>query len=56
MSNTTSMLRAIELILGLHPMTHFDAGASPMWRAFQSEPSPRPHTAEKPRVSLSERG
>ena len=55
MYNTTSMLRTIELILSLHPMTHFDAGATPMWRAFQSEPNPKPYTVAKPRVSLTER-
>ena len=31
MYNTTSMLRTMELILGLRPMTHFDAAARPMW-------------------------
>jgi len=55
MYNTTSMLRTIELILGLHPLTHFDAAATPMWAAFQSEPDPAPYTAEAPRVSLTER-
>ena len=29
MYNTTSMLRTMELILHLRPMTHFDAGARP---------------------------
>jgi YVTN family beta-propeller protein len=48
--DTTSLLRTIELILGLRPMTQFDAAATPMFRAFQAEPDPRPYTAEKPRV------
>ena len=30
MYNTTSMLRTIEFLLGLQPMTQFDAGARPM--------------------------
>ena len=34
MYSTSSILRTIELILGLPPMTQYDAGATPMWRAF----------------------
>ena len=31
MYNQTSVLRTMEMILGLRPMTHFDAGARPMF-------------------------
>ncbi|MEO8368364.1 MAG: bifunctional YncE family protein/alkaline phosphatase family protein [Candidatus Solibacter sp.] len=55
MYNTTSMLRTMELLLGLRPMTHFDAGARPMTSAFQNQPNPATYTAEKPRLSLEER-
>ena len=55
MYNTTSMLRTMELILGLNPMTHFDAGARPMNAAFQSTANPAPYTAEKPRIPLDQR-
>jgi YVTN family beta-propeller protein len=55
MYNTTSMLRTMEFLLGLRPMTHFDAGARPMTAAFQSQPNPAPYTAEKPRISLDEK-
>jgi DNA-binding beta-propeller fold protein YncE len=55
MYNTTSMLRTMELILGLKPMTHFDAAATPMWRAFQTKPDLRPYELEPARVSLTER-
>jgi DNA-binding beta-propeller fold protein YncE/phospholipase C len=55
MYNTTSMLRTIEYLLGLRPMTHFDAGARPMTAAFQSTPDPAPYVAEKPRISLTEK-
>jgi len=55
MYNTTSMLRSMELILGLRPMTHFDAAARPMANAFQANPDLRPYTAEKPRISLEQR-
>ncbi|MGH9613754.1 MAG: alkaline phosphatase family protein, partial [Bryobacteraceae bacterium] len=55
MYNTTSVLRTMELILGLRPMTHFDAGATPMYSAFGSQPDLAPYDVEKPRVSLTER-
>lgn len=55
MYNTTSVLRSMELILGLRPMTHFDAAARPMANAFQAAPDLKPYTAEKPRISLEER-
>ena len=55
MYNTASMLRTIELILGLRPMTHFDAAARPMASVFQARPEARPYTAEKPRIRLDER-
>jgi hypothetical protein len=55
MYNTTSMLRTMELLLGLRPMTQFDAGSRPMASAFQSTPDPAPYTAEKPRRPLDER-
>lgn len=36
MYSTSSMLRTMELILGLPPMTQYDAAATPMWRCFQN--------------------
>ena len=35
MYSTCSMLRTMELILGLQPMTQFDAAATPMYNSFQ---------------------
>ena len=55
MYNTTSMLRTMEFLLGMKPMTHFDAGARPMTAAFQNTPDAAPYTAEKPRVSLEDK-
>jgi YVTN family beta-propeller protein len=52
MYNTTSMLRTIELILGLRPMTHFDAAAPPMSAVFQPAADMTPYTLEKPRIPL----
>ena len=39
MYSTTSMLRTMELILGLSPMSQYDASAQSMWRCFQSTPN-----------------
>src|SRR5947209_8580078 len=39
MYSTSSMLRTMELILGLKPMSQFDAAARPMYNAFQSTPN-----------------
>jgi YVTN family beta-propeller protein len=55
MYNTASMLRTMELMLGLRPMTQFDAAARPMSAAFQAAANPAPYEAEKPRVPLDER-
>jgi DNA-binding beta-propeller fold protein YncE len=50
--NTTSVLRTIELILGLKPMTMFDAAATPMANAFTNTPDLSTYTNEPPRVPL----
>jgi hypothetical protein len=42
MYSTTSMLRTMELILGLPPMSQHDAGATPMTAAFADVPDPVP--------------
>jgi hypothetical protein len=55
MYNTTSMLRTIELILGMRPMTQFDAAARPMAASFQMTPDPAGYVAEKPRTPLDTR-
>jgi hypothetical protein len=36
MYSTSSMVRTMELILGLPPMSQYDAAAEPMWRSFDS--------------------
>jgi DNA-binding beta-propeller fold protein YncE len=55
MYNTTSMLRTMELILHMRPMTHFDAAARPMLNAFSKDPVLTTYQAEKPGISLDER-
>jgi len=52
MYNTASMLKTMEVILGLRPMTQFDAAARPMFSAFQMQPDNTPYTAEAPRKPL----
>jgi YVTN family beta-propeller protein len=37
MYSTASMLRTMELILGLPPMSQYDAAATPMWECFTSD-------------------
>jgi hypothetical protein len=55
MYSTCSMLRTMELILGLKPMSQFDTAAQPMFQAFQSAPDLRPYDATPARVNLNER-
>ncbi len=45
MYNTLSVLRTIELILGLRPITTFDAGARTLAPIFQKTPDLRPYQA-----------
>ncbi len=54
MYSTASMLRTIELILGLQPMSQFDAAARPMYNSFQPAPDPAPFTCLPARVDLEE--
>jgi YVTN family beta-propeller protein len=55
MYSTSSLLRTMELILGLQPMTQFDAAATPMFNAFQAGPDLRPYDLVPPEVNLHER-
>lgn len=55
MYSTSGMLRTIELILGLPPMTQYDAAAMPMWRAFTSTPDFTPYTALPANVNLNDK-
>jgi hypothetical protein len=42
--DTAAMVRTIELILGLPPLSQFDANAAPMWRVFTSSPDLEPYS------------
>lgn len=52
---TSGMLRTIELILGLPPMSQYDAAATPMYNAFQNTPALAPFTHLPARISLTEK-
>ncbi len=54
MYTTSGMLRTIELILGLPPMTQFDAAATPMWRCFTNNPDFTPFNHLKSNINLGE--
>jgi fructose-1,6-bisphosphatase len=53
--STASMLRTIELILGLPPMSQYDAAATPMYNAFTLSPDLMPYVVEEPRIDLNEK-
>lgn len=52
---TCGVLRTIELLLGLAPMSQCDAAATPMYRAFRATPDPRPFARREARVPLDEK-
>jgi DNA-binding beta-propeller fold protein YncE len=53
--STAAMLRTMELILGLPPMSNLDAGATPMYAAFQGTPVLTPFASRPARVDLREK-
>jgi YVTN family beta-propeller protein len=50
---TSSMLRTMELLLGLPPMTQYDAAAMPMYAAFGDRPDPTPFAHVAPLVDVN---
>ena len=52
---TSSVLRTIELILGIQPMTQYDAAATPLYNAFTTTPTLAPYTHLEARVPLDEK-
>jgi hypothetical protein len=55
MYSTSSMLRTIELILGLKPMTQYDSAATPMYNSFQAKADLSPFEAVPAKVNLNEK-
>jgi YVTN family beta-propeller protein len=54
MYSTVSMLRTMELILGLPPMSQHDASATPMTAAFSDVPNPAPFVHRETKVPFYE--
>ncbi|MBI2835619.1 MAG: hypothetical protein HYX76_14450 [Acidobacteria bacterium] len=55
MYTTAGFLRTMELILGLPPMSQYDAAATPAYNAFQAMPVLEPYKHLAARVPLDER-
>jgi hypothetical protein len=51
---TSSMLRTIELLLGLPPMSQFDAAANPMYASFTVDQNLAPFIKLEPNIDLNE--
>lgn len=54
MYSTSSMLRTMELILGLKPMSQFDAAAMPMYASFTAKADLRPYLHRPANIDLNE--
>ena len=52
---TSGILRTIELILGLPPMSQYDAGATPLWKCFTPEADYQSFTSLPAQVDLTEK-
>ncbi|HXA50827.1 MAG TPA: alkaline phosphatase family protein, partial [Candidatus Acidoferrum sp.] len=52
---TSSVLRTMELLLGLPPMSQYDAAASPMYASFSDSPDLTPFVHVKPQVDVNEK-
>ena len=51
---TTGLLRTIELILGLPPMSQYDAAAVPLWRSFSTIPDTSGFDHVPPQADMNE--
>ncbi|MGF7231982.1 bifunctional YncE family protein/alkaline phosphatase family protein, partial [Arachidicoccus sp.] len=54
MYSTSGVLRTIELILGMPPMTQYDAAATPLWRCFTNKPDFTPYIHLPALVNLND--
>ena len=55
MYSTSSMLRTMELILGLPPMSQYDAAATPMWRCFTNNVDLTPFASVPSNINLDDK-
>jgi len=51
---TSGVLRTIELLLGLPPMSQYDAAATPLFEAFATKTDPAPYAVRPARVDIRE--
>jgi len=52
MYSTSSVIHTMELILGMPPMSQYDAAAPTLWKAFDTKSDPKPFVSRKETVSL----
>jgi DNA-binding beta-propeller fold protein YncE len=50
--STVSLIRTMELILGLPPLSQYDAAARPMFNSFTDKPDLTPYKTELARIDL----
>jgi YVTN family beta-propeller protein len=55
MYSTSSILKTIELILGMPPMSQYDAAATPLWRCFEKTPNLTGFTQKPLRYDINEK-
>jgi YVTN family beta-propeller protein len=55
MYSTSSLLRTIELILGLPPMSQYDAAAPSMYKSFMATPDLTPYNSVPALIDINER-
>ncbi|HVB03921.1 MAG TPA: bifunctional YncE family protein/alkaline phosphatase family protein [Chitinophagaceae bacterium] len=55
MYSTTGLLRTIELIIGMKPMSQYDAAATPMYRSFTGTPDLTPFNSLPAKVDINNR-
>lgn len=51
---TSGFLRTMELILGLEPLSQYDAAATPAYNAFSLVPDVAPYAAIPPKIDITE--
>jgi YVTN family beta-propeller protein len=55
MYSTSGFLRTMELILGLPPMSQYDAAAMPLFECFSNKPDFTPYVLKQPQINLDTR-
>jgi len=55
MYSTSSILKTIELILGMQPMSQYDAAANTLWKCFDKTPSHKGFTTRPNQWDLNEK-